>query len=168
MRSATISPWLWILTVALVISFGVILLTIQPTKESSFGFVLPPGDAELGKRAFVELDCVKCHTVAGVDFGVPAVDRELLVPLGGEVIRVKTYGHLATAIIHPSESIRDRAQQNTNTDGESLMPEFRTSMTVEQLVNLVHFLSEHYEIASPRDDSPYSYYPHLGVTDSPR
>lgn len=164
----TISPWLfWILITALVVALGIIAFTNQPTKESSIGFVLPPGDPEEGKEAFVSLDCIKCHTVAGVDLGAPAGERELHVPLGGDVIRVKTYGQLATAIIHPSEAIRGRMPEYATPEGDSLMPEYRTSMTVDQLSDLVRFLSDHYEIVAPPFNSPYDYYPHLGETDNP-
>lgn len=162
MKQITVSPWLlWGLIIALVISLSANFIAKQPTKESPTGFVLPPGDAEKGKEAFLELGCVSCHTVAGVAFDTAAdLDRKLEVPLGGETLTVKTYGELVTAIIHPSEAIRGPKAERTDAEGRSLMPEYRTEMTVDQVSHLVHFLSEHYEVSVPEFTPPYGNYPY--------
>jgi mono/diheme cytochrome c family protein len=155
-----ISPWLlWILIIALVISLGAVIYRPLPTEDSPKGFVLPSGDAAMGKQAFMDLGCVSCHTVNGTTFETAAtVERDLVVHLGGSLPRVKTYGQLVTSIIHPSESIRNNMSAYTNAEGKSLMPEYKTIMTVEQLTNTVHFLLEHYDISVPVYPKGYNVY----------
>lgn len=162
MKTVPTSPWLLgFLAIALLLCLSVIFYSKQPPADSSIGFVLPPGDVERGKQVFFELDCVKCHTVEGVDFAnADPLDANSLVPLGGEIPEVKTYGQLATAIMHPSESIRSPQSKFVNAQGESLMPDYKTTLTVEQLSHLVHFLSERYEVHLPRHEFPETYYPY--------
>jgi L-cysteine S-thiosulfotransferase len=127
--------------------------------KSGFGFRLPDGDATRGRDAFVALRCNACHHVAGLDLphqGEGAAD----VALGGQTVRVKTYGELVTAIINPSHRIAPGypESQVTTTDGRSLMAlaYLNDVMTVQQLIDLVAFLQSRYEVVPPLV-SPYSY-----------
>jgi mono/diheme cytochrome c family protein len=124
------------------------------------GFRLPPGDAEAGLAAFVELNCSHCHTVAGEkEFERPAEYEELLVPLGGNVRVVKTYGELVTAIIHPKESVRpDVNAMYIDANGQSIMPDLTSTMKTRELIDLVTYLQEHYEVVIPQH--PTNYYPY--------
>ena len=124
------------------------------------GFRIPAGNPDRGLVAFNELRCAQCHTVAGVDaFTVEPYEDGLVVPLGGEVYRVKTYGELITAIIHPSESIRpDVLQRYDMPDGKSLMPDYTGAMTTGQLLDIATFLEGHYHVTIP--DYPVTYTPY--------
>jgi hypothetical protein len=110
--------------------------------------------------AFEELKCIRCHTVTGWDkFSAEPHEDGLVVALGGQVNRVKTYGELITAIIHPSESIRpDVLELYDMPDGQSLMPDFSTAMTTRQLMDIATFLEDHYEVRIP--DYPQTYSPY--------
>jgi hypothetical protein len=123
-----------------------------PKKDSPTGFILPPGDAMKGQTTFVALGCIACHKVDGVSFtAAPSIEPDLIVTLGGQQPKVKTYGQLVTAIIHPDAAILRNEQRYENKQGESLMPDYDEFMTVQQMTDLVTFLTEHYEkIEAPR------------------
>ena len=60
-------------------------------ENQSQGFVLPPGDVEKGKIAFVDLGCGACHVLQGVFKKLPpdeGGDEVIEVVLGGPVSRV--------------------------------------------------------------------------------
>lgn len=116
------------------------------------GFALPPGDAELGKATFVELGCHACHEV---NDSVPRMagtpHPDIFVRLGGQTTRVKSYGDLVTSIIHPSHQRSRGMDPRTVTEqGSSRMPNGNERMTVTQLVNLTTFLSDQYDVWTPR------------------
>ena len=124
-----------------------------PDKQSGRGLYLPEGNADKGKQDFIDLGCNWCHTVKGVD--LPVVENEpapFSIQLGGEVIRVKTYGELVTSIINPNHIISyqnrqvlEKLARDKDAEIKTLMPSFNDKMTVAQLVNLVTFLDAHYK-----------------------
>ena len=114
-----------------------------PNPKSGRGFELPAGNAEKGKAAFVQLKCTDCHRVAGADLPAPTAKPELIVTLGGEVTRLRTYGQLVTAIIHPNLSISEKLLVPAPATG-SPMKDFNREMTVAQLVDIVTFLQPTY------------------------
>jgi len=69
------------------------------------GFTLPAGDAERGEAAFVKFRCFDCHQVHGVDLPPAEQPDQVLVKLGGEVDREKSYADLVTGIINPSHRL---------------------------------------------------------------
>jgi len=77
--------------------------------------------------------------------------------LGGEVNRVKTYGQLLTKIINPSHVISGKpAANNTDSEGNSLMPDFSEAMTVRQMTDITEFLQARNEVVIP--EHAYSVY----------
>ncbi|MGB2011502.1 MAG: c-type cytochrome [Akkermansiaceae bacterium] len=118
-------------------------------KRNARGFVLPDGDTQKGKQAFIELNCHSCHTVAGEV--LPEVERGLKAPhLGGEVYRVKTYGELVTSVINPKHVI------SKDWDGAATpMPVVNDRMTVQQMIDIVAFLNAHYVKLEPEYEVPY-------------
>ncbi len=126
--------------------------------HSAAEFRLPTGDAEAGRRDFVELRCYVCHEVPGIDAkfeGTPAAHVEL----GGKVTRVKSYAELVTSIINPTHKIpADRPDKGAAPGGESMMAlaGLNDVMTVTQLVDLVAFLQPQYKVEPPKIN-PYTY-----------
>lgn len=114
--------------------------------KSPQGFRLPDGDAEKGKQAFLDLKCNICHKVEGVELPPP---NAFNLTLGGETIRVKTYGELVTSIINPSHVLSEKYRQQLTDAKESPMPKFNQVMTVEQMIDLVAFLQQHYHVVVP-------------------
>jgi len=118
-------------------------------KKMARGFVLPEGDADKGKQAFIELNCHNCHTIAGEV--LPEVTKLVKAPhLGGEVYRVKTYGELVTSVINPKHVI-SKDWEGTTTP----MPVVNSQMTVSQMIDIVAFLNAHYVKLNPEYEVPY-------------
>jgi L-cysteine S-thiosulfotransferase len=118
----------------------------EDSPKSSRGFRLPDGDAAKGKEAFLALQCHKCHKVEGVELPAPI---SFNLTLGGETVRVRTYGQLVTSIINPSHVVSAQYQKELTDAKESPMPKFNHVMTVEQMIDLVAFLQAHYHLAEP-------------------
>ncbi|RKX30250.1 MAG: cytochrome C [Verrucomicrobia bacterium] len=125
----------------------------ERSAKSGHGLILPEGDIGQGKAAFVKLGCIQCHTVKSV--GLPAFEGEttFMLELGGEVLKVKTYGDLVTSIINPDHVISPQylSQLPTGSLAESPMTDLTREMTVSEMVDLVTFLHSRY-IKKPRPD----------------
>ena len=112
--------------------------------RSGRGLRLPEGDIDRGRIAFADLDCTKCHDVAGE--AAPSRDG-IVLTLGGEATRVETYGELVTSIVHPTHEISRRyPKEQTTEQGETRMENFNDQMSVAQLIDLVAFLQSKYEV----------------------
>jgi mono/diheme cytochrome c family protein len=122
------------------------------------GFVLPKGDAEKGKQAFIEMQCHRCHSVAGETFPNHSEPSKVRLHLGGEVYKVKTYGQLVTSVIHPdhvvSKDYLETLEKEKREGAESPMPSVNGEMTVEQMINIVEFLNSHYVKLEPEYEMP--------------
>ena len=131
------------------------LASCKPAAKSGRGLTLPEGDIAQGQATFVKLGCIQCHTVTGVY--LPAYDGEttLMLEVGGEVLKVKTYGDLVTSIINPSHVISQeylgRLPESPGTLPESPMPDFTREMTVAEMVDLIAFLHSRY-VLKPKPD----------------
>ena len=136
---------------------GVLGLLVWSTGCASINqFSLPNGDAERGRLAFIELGCNQCHSATGVARRSGPVDFHLAL---GSVTGEKSYVELVTSIINPSHRI---ARPDGAIGGRSRMPNFNTTMTVQELTDLVHYLAPQYELlVVPEFHYPeYDYFPH--------
>ena len=117
------------------------------------GFVLPDGDVAQGEQVFVDFNCHACHTIPGVEF--PEVETELpfVMEIGGEVLRVKNYGELLTAVVNPdhiiSRKYRDMMKQAERDAIMTPMPYRGEDMTVAELIDLIAFLNAQYTKLQP-------------------
>ena len=129
----------------------------SPGPESARGLVLPQGDVDAGRQAFVDLQCHGCHRINGVDLPQFLGTAPVAIVLGGESRRVRTYGDLVTSIVNPSHRlIAGFPAEQVSRDGQSIMPVLNDVMTVRQLIDLVALLQSSYEIVPPTDEA-YSY-----------
>ena len=132
-------------------------------KKSARGFRLPDGDVEMGKQAFVSLNCHRCHVVDGVELAKYDADSPLSLTLGGEVKRVKNYGELVTSVINPDHVVSSKylaqltAEDRKEAEKDSPMPSFNDTMTVAQMIDIVAFLQSRYKKLAPEYDY-YEYY----------
>lgn len=116
---------------------------------SSQGFSLPQGNVEQGKQVFLKYQCLRCHTMPGYEAEAEKLSGALQTPLqlGGQVSRIRTYPELVTSVMNPSHRLAQGYDgADVQVDGQSVMPNFNDVMTVTELVNLVYFLEDHYEI----------------------
>ncbi len=120
-----------------------------PNPKSGRGFVMPTGNVEKGKAAFVQLKCSDCHTIDRVDLPAPAAPAKMNIVLGGDVTRIRTYGELVTAIIHPTRNISEKALEKGKLPPISLMKDVNHEMTVAQMVDIVTFLQPTYRQLPP-------------------
>lgn len=146
-------------TLVNLLAVAAIILTLgcAPSADSPRGFFLPAGDVDAGRQAFVDLQCHGCHRINGVDLPQFIGSAPVVVVLGGERTRVRTYGELVTSIVNPSHRlVAGFPAEQVSRDGESLMPVMNGVMTVQQLIDLVALLQSSYAIAPPTDEA-YSY-----------
>jgi mono/diheme cytochrome c family protein len=116
------------------------------SRRSPSGFRLPPGDATAGQKAFVDLQCTTCHTVAGADT-LPPPTVPTPVALGGRKPLPPTDGDLTTDIIMPSSHFASGYPAAQTQEGaKSKMPDYTSTMTVRQLADLVAFMQAHYGV----------------------
>lgn len=145
----------WVLGM-LIIGLGI----ATACQNQSRGFVLPEGDVEQGKQAFVDLQCNDCHSIADIEWKGDEKNGGPHLRLGGQVTSLKTYGELVTSVINPSHKISrnfHRKQQMTTEEGKSLMEmNYNEVMTVQELVDIVTFLQSEYKLMEP--SNPYVYY----------
>ena len=148
--------------------FGIALVIIIPLAFLSGcekaqapvkGFILPPGDATLGKQAFVEIGCPKCHTVVGANIQQPP-SEQFHIELGEDNRRVRHYGDLLTSVVNPDHKVSAayRVQDESKDEISSPMPKFASTMTVEQMLNIVEFLHQAYEKSQDEYLGHYYYY----------
>lgn len=117
------------------------------------GFVLPPGDIERGEQVFLAFNCHHCHTIPGKDFPDPENEAAFILEIGGEVLRVKNYGELLTAVVNPDHVLSPRYRRLLREAGRepdlSPMPNFSGQMTVAQLIDVAEFLHAQYSKLQP-------------------
>jgi mono/diheme cytochrome c family protein len=102
-------------------------------------FALPGGDARAGREVFVRLECYRCHAVRDERFGegAPAtVPGPELSGMGSQ----HPAEYLAESILNPNAVIVT-GPGFTGPDGRSSMPDYRASLTVTELLDLVAYLS---------------------------
>jgi L-cysteine S-thiosulfotransferase len=137
-------------TLALILAVAALATACDRGTNSGAGFRMPEGDIEKGKAAFLELRCYNCHTVAGVNLPPPDGKPLIMVGLGGEVVKVKTYGQLVTSVIHPSHTfIPGYDEELIQHHGHSVMPDYTDAMTVRQMIDIVSFLEAQYQKLEP-------------------
>lgn len=133
-----------------------VLVGCEVKSNSPMGFLLPDGDTTAGQAAFTDLQCGMCHTVEGTELPTDGDTRPIDVALGGQVIRVQTYGELVTAVINPSHDlVKGYDLEAISVDGTSLMADSNDRMTVQQLIDIVAYLQASYTKHLPDDYKPY-------------
>jgi sulfur-oxidizing protein SoxX len=132
-----------------------VLTACDTGPKSARGFRLPDGDADKGQAIFIELECISCHRIDGLELPAPREPGPVTVILGGETQTIKTYGELVSSIINPSHKlITGYPEEVIAPEGKSLMTVYNDRMTVQQLIDLVAFLQSKYEVVIPE----YTYY----------
>ena len=77
--------------------------------------------------------------------------------LGGEFYRVKTYGDLITSITNPDHIISEEYKNRFSKEfppAHSAMPNVINELTVQELIDLIAFLSAQYKAYRPEFVDP--------------
>lgn len=130
---------------ALSVIFMTLSLSAEPTGESK---ILPAGDPGRGRDLFEEKLCFRCHTVEGDRF--PEVDLPVInhVHLAGETNRDWSRDFFAREILDPQHLLSPEYQRAMAIIGDKLgakespMPDYRSVLTVKDLLDLVTYLEE--------------------------
>lgn len=100
--------------------------------------VLPHGQPDAGRDAFLGLGCASCHKVEWErDFPDPVSANP--GPELGRMLALQTSGGVATSILTPSHQVPVAIREKTE-DGLSPMGDFTDAMTVRQLIDVVAYL----------------------------
>jgi hypothetical protein len=106
--------------------------------------VLPTGNIEAGRQAFLDLKCVVCHRVAG-EATFPAPVSETQGPELDRTLGRRPASEVANAITVPSHSMSVRTSDDVKKRLEGMllspMGDFTRSMTIRQLADLVSYLT---------------------------
>ena len=98
--------------------------------------MLPEGQPEAGREAFVALGCATCHAVAW-DGELPAPVSPTPGPeLGVDPVQLGP-GGVAASITAPAHKVPARYRKD---DGATPMPEYSQIMTIRQLADIVTYL----------------------------
>ncbi len=128
----------------LLLSLGAVLClacapsTVETPDYEATMLMLPEGQPEAGRTAFVSLGCTSCHAVAW-DNELPAPTSPSPGPeLGLDVAKLGP-GGLATSVVAPSHKI---AEKYRSPDGgeSSRMADYSGVMTIRQLADIVAYL----------------------------
>ena len=110
-------------------------------------FALPPGSVDVGRKAFADFECFKCHAVQGERFPAIKPDEGGVGPALSGMGSMHPAEYLAEAIINPNASAAWRIKHHKEekrgylgADGKSKMPGYNGAMTVQQLIDLVAYL----------------------------
>jgi len=99
-------------------------------------FTPPAGDPARGREVFGRLGCFACHTIVGERFPPVSGAGPDLTDVGAH----HPAGYLLESIINPNAVIVDGPGYTTS-DGRSVMPGVGKSVSVEDVIDLVAFLS---------------------------
>lgn len=103
-------------------------------------FRVPPGDPDQGRKLFIELECHQCHSVRGEK--IPPIER------GPEDVGPDLTGmgsqhppeYFAESILNPNRIIVTE-KGYAGEDGLSTMPSYADVLTLQDLIDLVAYLS---------------------------
>ena len=126
-------------------------------------FTLPPGDAQAGRAVFAKLECSKCHEVKP-DFpktGGAGDAGPALTGMGSH----HPPEYFAQSILDPNAVIL-AGPGYVGPDGRSIMPDYRDSLTLTELLDLVAYITSlrgdehehHHEANAPQEQTagPYT------------
>lgn len=117
-------------------------------------FSFPEGDPKAGRDAFVKLECYQCHAIEGESFPQSASSATGVGPNLTGMGAHHPAEYFAESILNPNAVIVTEPGY-TDTAGLSIMPDYRESLTVAELIDLVAYLKSlggphHHESADAR------------------
>ncbi|HVG78421.1 MAG TPA: c-type cytochrome [Patescibacteria group bacterium] len=102
-------------------------------------FSWPAGDAARGREVFAKLECYQCHEVKSEKFPPVTPDPTRRGPELSGMGAHHPAEYFAESIINPNAVIV-LGPGHTGPDGQSIMPDFRDSLTLAETIDLVAFI----------------------------
>jgi hypothetical protein len=120
-----------------------------PDYNQYFSLPIVKGDAEQGEKRFVEMRCIRCHTIKDLDLPAYEGDMPVKVELGGTILFAKSHANLTMSIVHPSDRLSERYLKQLSRDERrkaksSPMHGEIPDMKISELIDLVAFLDSVY------------------------
>jgi hypothetical protein len=101
---------------------------------------VPPGNPKAGREVFAKLECYKCHVIKGEQFPHaakgPGDAGPDLTGMGGH----HPPEYFLESILNPNAVIIT-GPGHTGPDGLSIMPDYRESLSVDELIDLVAYMT---------------------------
>jgi hypothetical protein len=100
---------------------------------------VPPGDPRTGREVFVKLECYKCHAIKGEHFPHAAKRPG---DAGPDLTGMGSHhppAYFLESILNPNAVIVT-GPGHTGPDGLSIMPDYRASLSVDELIDLVAYM----------------------------
>jgi hypothetical protein len=100
---------------------------------------VPPGDPAGGRQVFAKLECYKCHAIKGEQFPHAAKGPD---DAGPDLTGMGSHHpaeYFLESILNPNAVIV-AGPGHTGRDGLSVMPDYRESLTVRELIDLVAYI----------------------------
>ncbi len=104
-------------------------------------FTVPPGDPRDGREVFAKLECYKCHEVKGEHFPRAAKGPGDAGPDLTGMGRRHPPQYFLESMMNPNAVIVT-GPGYTGPDGLSIMPDYRESLTVAELIDLVAYMQD--------------------------
>ncbi len=114
------------------------VLVARAAEHETLKLVVPRGDAQAGREAFVALSCTSCHAVQG-DTELAKPVAVMSVPVLGKALAKRSPSKLSSSIVSPSHLVSKEVRSKAEGD-LSPMGDLTASMTVRQLIDLVAYL----------------------------
>jgi hypothetical protein len=125
-------------------------------------FSFPDGDPKAGRQVFTKLECYKCHEVKREQF--PHAPKQA-TDTGPELTGMGSHHppeYFAESILNPNTVIVT-GPGYTGPDGLSIMPDYRESLAVGELIDLVAYLKslkgDHEHMKMPMPVKPHGEMP---------
>ncbi len=129
---------LLILALGAISTLGCGHVAIESDDYTATMVMLPVGDPDAGRQAFLSLGCTTCHTVAW-DTELPAPVSATSGPELGLDVAKPGLGGLATSIVAPSHHVSEKYGASGD-GGRSPMVDYTATMTIRQLADIVAYL----------------------------
>jgi mono/diheme cytochrome c family protein len=135
---------------ALAAAVAACMTTAPPPPPPASELVLPPGDVERGRQAFLELECDACHEVRDGGFPKPTIYPPMPFVLGDRWETPPSEAWLVTSLVNPShEILPGHVVLFHGTGTVYRMKDYSRTMIVEQMTDLVAFLRS---LAGPKEE----------------
>ena len=113
-------------------------------------FTWPKGDPARGREVFVKLECYSCHAVKGERFPAPS-EAGKVGPELSAMGPMHPPEYFVEAIVNPN-AVVEKGKGYEAPDGSSKMPSYNDAVTVQEVTDLVAFLTALRPPADASDD----------------
>ncbi len=113
------------------------------------GNEMPDGDPDLGQSVFLDMECTRCHLLQGLDVELSEDEQGGVGPELTNIGSIQTRRYLLESLLEPNavivadpDGVEPGGEGSYRDEfGDSRMPSFLDTLTVQQLLDLATFLA---------------------------